>query len=394
MNILLCNVGSTSLKYQLIEMTTESTRAKGRIERVGSQQALMQHEDQTGYHFEQTLPIANHDEGIAHMLVALQKHLLSSLEGIDCVGFKVVLAKDISGVQELTPNVLAAMEVMNPIAPAHNPPYLAAIRYFQKHYPKLRLIGSFETGFHQSLPAKAYLYSIPKTLARDYGIRRYGYHGASHEYVATRVQELMKRDNLKIVSCHLGGSGSLTAINNGVSVDTTLGFSLQTGIFHNNRCGDIDPFIPLYLQEELKMTIQEVKTLLTKQSGLFGLSGVSNDMRDIEVAAKNGNQDALECLETYAYYIRKQIGAYAAVMNGLDIIAFAGGIGENSAWIRELALKDLSFLGVELDFDKNQSMRKEGLISSESSRVKVYVIPTNEEIIVARKAYQYLKTHP
>ncbi|HSV56722.1 MAG TPA: acetate/propionate family kinase, partial [Magnetospirillaceae bacterium] len=309
---------------------------------------------------------------------------------IDCVGFKVVLAKDITGVQELTEEVLTAMEAMNGVAPAHNPPYIAAVRQFRRIVPSVPLIGSFETGFHRDLLPRAYLFSIPKEYARR-GVRRYGYHGASHEYVSGRVSELTGRKDLRLVTCHLGGSGSLAAVKAGVSIDTTLGFSLQCGIMHNNRCGDIDPYLPIYLQETEGMGLEEVKTLLTKKSGLLGLSGVSNDMRDIEKAAGQGNADAMECLEAYAYYIRKQIGAYAAAMGGLDAVAFAGGIGENSARVRELSLAGLGFLGVDLDLDRNRTARCDALVSAPASRVQVFIVATNEELVVARKARDFLK---
>lgn len=390
MNILVCNVGSTSLKYQLIAMGDETVLAKGKMERVGTDRAEYTHEDAKGGRIREELPLRDHGEGIERMLRALIGPVVPSLDSVDCVGFKVVLAKDITGVQELTEEVLAAMEAMNGVAPAHNPPYIAAIRQFRRIAPSVPLVGSFETGFHRNLPPKAYLYSIPKEFAHR-GVRRYGYHGASHEYLSGRVAELTGRRDLKLVTCHLGGSGSLAAVDSGVSVDTTLGFSLQCGIMHNNRCGDIDPFLPIYLQESEGMTLEEVKTLLTKQSGLLGLSGVSNDLRDIEAAAEAGNRDALECLETYAYYIRKQIGAYAAAMAGLDAVAFGGGIGENSARVRELALEGLGFLGLHLDRERNRTARRDAEISSAASRVKVFVLATNEEIVVARKAKEFLE---
>lgn len=393
MNILICNVGSTSLKYQLLDMTSETALAQGKMERVGTTKATFSHRDVNGNRFERELPLPSHKEGIEHMLGAIIGPVVPSIKDIDCVGFKVVLAKNITGVQLLTEEVLEAMEAMNGIAPAHNPPYIAAIRQFRAVAPSIPLIGSFETGFHRHLPPQAYLYSIPKEYATQYGVRRYGYHGASHEYVSQRVSELSGRKDLKLVTCHLGGSGSLAAVKEGKSIDTTLGFSLQCGIMHNNRCGDIDPYLPIYLQEEHHMSLEEVKTLLTKKSGLLGLSGISNDMRDIELAAEKGNIDAQETIATYSYYLKKQIGAYAAAMGGLDAIAFAGGIGENSAIVREQTLKGLEFLGVELDTRKNQGFRQEGIISTPTSKVTVYVIPTNEEIVVARKAKQYLDEH-
>lgn len=390
MNILVCNVGSTSLKYQLIAMGDEAVLAKGKMERVGTDRAEYSHEDAKGNRFREELPLRDHGEGIERMLRALIGPVVPSLKAVDCVGFKVVLAKDITGVQELTKDVLAAMEAMNGIAPAHNPPYIAAIRQFRRIVPSVPLVGSFETGFHRNLPPKAYLYSIPKEYALR-GVRRYGYHGASHEYLAGRTAELTGRRDLKLVTCHLGGSGSLAAVDSGISIDTTLGFSLQCGIMHNNRCGDIDPYLPIYLQETEGLSLDEVKTLLTKKSGLLGLSGVSNDLRDIEQAADSGNRDAREAVEAYAYYIRKQIGAYAAAMGGLDAVAFGGGIGENSARVRELSLEGLGFLGLDLDRERNRTARCDAEISTAESRVKVFILATNEEIVVARKAKEFLE---
>ena len=392
MNILVCNVGSTSLKYQLIDMESETVRARGKMERVGTERAAWAHRDGRGNEVRTELPLRDHGEGIERMLSALIGPVVPSLDAVDCVAFKVVLAKDLTGVQELTEETLRAMEAMNDVAPAHNPPYIAAIRQFRAIAPTLPLIGSFETGFHRDLPPRAYLYSIPKEYARR-GIRRYGYHGASHEYVSGRVRELTGRSDLKLVSCHLGGSGSICAVDGGRSIDTTLGFSLQCGVMHNNRCGDIDPFIPLYLQESEGMSLEETKTLLTKKSGLLGLSGVSNDMRDIEKAADSGDVDARECLDTYAYYIRKQIGAYAAALGGLDAVAFTGGIGENSSRVRALSLEGLSFLGIDVDPERNSSPHSEdAVISSNASRTTVFVIMANEEIVVARKAKEFLES--
>ncbi len=391
MKILICNVGSTSLKYRLLDMQdNERTLAVGKMERVGSPQGAFAHRDEAGNSLERTLPIPDHGVGISLMLKQLVGGVISSLQEVACVGFKVVHARGVTGVQLLDERVLEAMAQFNCIAPSHNPPYIAAIRQFARLMPGVPLIGSFETGFHADIPPKAYLYSIPKALEQQYGIRRYGFHGASHEYVAGMVEQFMGRKDLRVVTCHLGGSGSLCAVHNGRSVDTTLGFSLQSGIMHNNRCGDIDPYIPLYLMEEQGMTLEEVKDLLNKKSGFLGLSGVSNDLRDIEEAAQQGNADAQNCIDAYCYSIKKQIGGYACAMGGLDAIAFAGGIGENSPLVRSLVCRGLEFLGVRLDDSRNQATGCDRELSQEGSPVKVYVVATNEEIVVARKARDYL----
>ncbi len=394
MKILVCNVGSTSLKYRLFDMADESSLAVGKMERVGSEMGSFSFSDIKGNSFDKTLSIPDYKTGIEFMIESLLSGgngVINSLSELSCVGFKVVHAEKVSGVQLLNDEVLEAMERYRRVAPAHNPPYIGAIRQFKEILPDVPLIGSFETGFHQTMKPEAYLYSIPYEYYEKYGIRKYGFHGASHEYVSGRVTELLETKELKMISCHLGGTGSLCAIENGKSVDTTLGFSLQTGIMHNNRNGDIDPAVIFYMIDELGLSVEEVQTILSKKSGFLGMSGISNDVRDIEEAAKDGNERAEICIESYAYSIKKYIGAYAAAMNGLDVIAFTAGIGENDTEIRERVLSKLSFLGVKLDPEKNKVRGKEAIISADDSKVKVMVIPTNEEIIVARKAKQYLE---
>ncbi|MEZ4508305.1 MAG: hypothetical protein R2881_01210 [Eubacteriales bacterium] len=244
MKILVCNVGSTSLKYRLFDLTTgEETLSEGRMERVGTQTGAWMHKDAAQEAVKQTLPIPDYATGIRLMQEALLAKTLDSMESLDCVAFKVVHAQGVTGVQLLDESVLSAMAAFNTVAPSHNPPYIAAIRQFQQALPGTPMIGSFETGFHATMPPKAYLYSVPISLYKEHAIRRYGFHGASHEYVTTRTSELMGRADFKLISCHLGGSGSLCAVVNGKSLDTNLGFSLQCGIMHNNRCGDIDPYI-------------------------------------------------------------------------------------------------------------------------------------------------------
>ncbi len=394
MKILVCNVGSTSLKYRLFDLTNgEETLSEGRMERVGTQAGAWQHKDAGGEATKQTLPIPDYATGIRLMQEALLQRALPSMEALDCVAFKVVHAKGVTGVQLLDETVLSAMAAFNTVAPSHNPPYISAIRQFQEALPNTPMIGSFETGFHASMPPKAYLYSVPIALHKDHAIRRYGFHGASHEYVSTRTAELMGRTDFKLISCHLGGSGSLCAIVNGKSIDTNLGFSLQCGIMHNNRCGDIDPYIPIYLMKDFGYTLEQIETMLNKQSGLLGMSGVSNDLRDVEIAAEQGNEDAQNAVDSYCYQIQKQIGSYAAAMGGVDAISFAGGIGENSALVRKKALEGLEFMGISLDQNKNETAKPDCELTGNGSRVRTFAIATNEEIVVARKAKSYLLTH-
>ncbi len=393
MKILVCNVGSTSLKYRLFDLSSgEETLSEGRMERVGSQAGAWMHKDAGVEAVKQTLPIPDYATGIRLMQTALLVSALESMEALDCVAFKVVHAKGVTGVQLLDETVLSAMAAFNTVAPSHNPPYIAAIRQFQQALPHTPMIGSFETGFHATMPPKAYLYSVPIALNKEHAIRRYGFHGASHEYVATKTAEWMGKSDFKLISCHLGGSGSLCAVVNGKSVDTNLGLSLQCGIMHNNRCGDIDPYIPIYLMKDFGYSLSDIETMLNKESGLLGMSGVSNDLRDVQAAAEAGNEDAKNAVESYCYNIKKQIGAYAAAMGGVDAISFAGGIGENSALVRRRVLEGLEFLGVSLDLEKNEAAKPDCELKGQQSRARIFAIATNEEIIVARKAKDYLNS--
>lgn len=393
MNILICNVGSTSLKYQLFAMDkNETVLASGGAERVGSDKSLFYHTNKlTGdtVRFDARFP--SHAEAISEMLDQLLNGCISSMDDISCVGFKVVHAKGVTGVQYLTDSVLNAMADFNSVAPAHNPPYIAAIRQFRQIMPSTPLIGSFETAFHSQMPAEAYLYPIPLELSKKHAIRRYGFHGASLEYFSTWTANTMQRNDLKLVCCHLGGSGSLCAVKNGISIDTTMGMSLQTGVLQNNRIGDMDPYVIFYLIEECGMTLDEVKTMLQTKSGLLGMSGgVSNDLRDIEEEALKGNVDCQNAVRAYAYGIKKYIGAYTAAMGGLDAVVFGGGIGRNSASVRKNALEGLECLGIQLDLEKNLAAKGGDDISAADSNVRIYVVDTNEEIIVARKAQELL----
>lgn len=393
MKILICNVGSTSLKYQLFQMDdNEKVLASGGAERVGTGKSLYYHKNHvTGEAVKEDAVFPTHSEAIASMLKHLMNGCIQSMEDISCVGFKVVHAKGVTGVQYLTEDVLQAMADFNSVAPAHNPPYIAAIRQFRAIMPNTPLIGAFETAFHAQMPAEAYLYPIPLELSKQHSIRRYGFHGASLEYLSTWTAQKMGRNDLKLVCCHLGGSGSLCAVKDGVSIDTTMGMGLQCGVLQNNRIGDMDPYIIFHLVEECGMSLSEVKTMLQTKSGLYGLSGgVSNDLRDIQETADAGNEDCRNAVKAYAYGIKKYIGAYTAAMGGVDAVVFGGGIGRNSASVREMALESLECLGIKLDCQKNLVAVGGSDISAEDSSVRIYVVDTNEEIIVARKAQALL----
>ena len=395
MKILICNVGSTSLKYQLFHMDDgEKVLSSGGAERVGAAMSLFYHKNLlTGESIRENAVFPSHCEAISAMLSHLLDGCISSMDEISCVGFKVVHAKGVTGVQYLTDEVLQAMADFNSVAPAHNPPYIAAIRQFRELMPNTPLIGSFETAFHANMPPEAYLYPIPLELSKKHAIRRYGFHGASLEYLSTWTAKEMGREDLKLVCCHLGGSGSLCAVKDGVSIDTTMGMSLQCGVLQNNRIGDMDPYIIFYLAEECGMTIPEIKTMLQSKGGLYGMSGfVSNDLRDIQEAADAGNEDCQNAVKAYSYGIKKYIGAYIAAMGGVDAIVFGGGIGRNSASVREQALEGLECFGIHLDKDKNKTAAGGSDISEDDTPVRIYVVDTNEEIIVARKAQTLLNS--
>ncbi len=394
MNILICNVGSTSLKYQLFHMDAgEKVLCAGGAERVGQTKSVFYHKNPlTGSSVRKDAQFPTHKEAISEMLNHMLGDCIASLEDISCVGFKVVHAKGVTGVQYLTEDVLQAMADFNSVAPAHNPPYIAAIRQFRELMPETPLIGSFETAFHSQMPPEAYLYPIPLELSKQHAIRRYGFHGASLEYLSTWTAREMDRQDLKLVCCHLGGSGSLCAVKNGISIDTSMGLGLQCGVLQNNRIGDMDPYIIFHLVEECGMELQEVKTMLQTRSGLYGMSGfVSNDLRDIQEAAQAGNEDCANAVKAYAYGIKKYIGAYTAAMGGVDAVVFGGGIGRNSGLVRQMSLEGLECLGIHLDPEKNANAQGGMDLSRDGSPVRIYVVDTNEEIIVARKAKDLLE---
>ena len=381
MHILVCNVGSTSLKYQLFSMDGDPVvLARGGAERVGTPKSLFYITDPaTGAKTSREDAFPTHLEAIRAMLDAL-----GPLE-VSCVAFKVVHARGVTGVQYLTDEVLAAMEAFNAVAPAHNPPYLAAIRLFRQAMPGVPLIGAFETAFHAQMPPEAKLYSIPIELTKQHDIYRYGFHGASHEFLSRFAMERLGTAHSRIISCHLGGSGSICAVKDGVSIDTSMGLSLQCGVMHNNRCGDIDPYIIFYLVEACGMTLPEVKELLQTKSGFYGMTGGLSDLRDVEQVADRGDTDAENAIRAYAYSIKKYIGAYTAALGGLDAIVFGGGIGTNSSRVRALALDGLECLGIRLDRAKNDA--PDGCDLSEAGApVRIYLAETNEELVVAKKA--------
>jgi acetate kinase len=360
MNILVPNLGSTSLKYQLLEMPAGQTLARGRLERVADYRAA----------------IGAIDTGGA---------------AIDAVAFKAVLAgPGYCGTFVIDDDVIAALEEYLPAAPVHNAIYLTGIRAFREALPGVPLVAAFEPEFHATMPEYAVRYGVPAEWREKYGVRRYGYHGASHQYVSERAPQILGRpgQGLRLVSCHLGGSSSMCAIRDGRSVDTTMGFSPQSGLENATRHGELDAFAVLYVMERTGWSVAEVRAQLAQTGGLAGLSGIAGgDVRDLEKAAAEGHRDAALALEVFTYQVRKAIGAFAAAMGGLDAIAFTGGIGENSARLREACCAGLEFLGVELDAARNREGTGDRVVSAAGARVGVVALATNEELVVARRAY-------
>ncbi len=394
MLVLVCNVGSTSLKFKLYDMPAETVLASGRAERVGDRKGgLFQYRNEsTGTLFrDEKMVIPTYESGILSFLEHLTgaDGAVSAVSDIDAVGFKTVLSKGHYGVHELDAQTLKGMEEYLVVAPQHNRFYLEAIRVFERLLPDTPRIGVFETAFHQTMPPEAYLYAVPYEWYEKYGVRRLGFHGASHAYVASRLNGIFPDGKYKAVSCHLGGSGSITAIVDGQSRDTSFGFSPQSGLPQTSRSGDIDPYIIFYLVQSRLMTLDEIEDALQKRSGLLGVSGISNDLRDLEDAAPHEPRAQL-AIDIYCREIIRYIGGYAAIMGGLDCIAFTGGIGENSRLVRDKVLSHFGFLGLDL---LKTPAEKDGIfrLTALQSKLKAYVIPANEELGIARAVAAYRK---
>ena len=387
--ILVANIGSTSFKFRLIEMPTERVLAKGGVERIGS--AESQWKSQIGNEPEQKGTANLPEHGAA---IALVEKQLGGFGGLAAVGFKPVMARGISGTQVLDEPVLRAMEEINTLLPAHNPPYIAAVRSFHESHPQLPCIGTFETAFYDDVPVENVRYPVPREWETKYGIRRFGFHGASHRFVSQRYAELRGTDKLRIISCHLGGSSSIAAVRNGKAVNSSWGMTPQSGLPQNNRVGDFDVFALIYLARDLGLGIDAVEKALTSQSGLKGMSGLATgDIRDLWEAAEKGNADAKIALDVFVAAIRKYIGQFLVELNGADVLIFTAGIGENDWEVREKVCANLDFAGLELDLELNRKTRSsETIISTPRSKIEVRVIPTNEEIIIARNAWAKLSS--
>ncbi len=393
MKLLIANLGSTSSKYQLLDMETGTRLARGAVQRIGSaaSECLL---EIGGGERTWTAPVADHGEALRQCLAQLtdpDSGCLQGLEEISAIGLKAVHGGQLSGVRRVTPEVLAAMEEMNPVMPAHNPPYLAAMKQLAEALPEIPLVAAFETDFHRTIPARNRHYAVPYEWAADDGILRLGFHGASHRWIATRTAELLDRADLRVISCHLGGSSSLCAIRNGESVATSMGYSAQSGLPQSGRVGDLDPFVLPTVLRRTGKTLDEVLGDLSSRSGLLGISGVSGDLRDIELAARDGNERAKLAHDVYTSSVRHYLGAYLVELGGADVIAFTGGIGENQPNVRRAVCAGLEELGIELDAAANESAAGETRISAAASRLAVWVIPANEEWVVASLVARELK---
>jgi len=389
MKILVLNCGSSSIKYQLFTMTNRSVIAKGGVEKLGMKGSFLKHVRQDGQVVVFEGEIMDHKVGIEYILGVLtsEKHgCLKSLDEIQAVGHRVVHGGErFNSSVLLTDDVLAEITKCIDIAPLHNPPNLKGIRAMEELIPGIPQVGVFDTAFHQTMEPKAYMYGIPYVLYKKYGIRRYGFHGTSHRFVTKRACELLGVDynTQKIISCHLGNGASVAAVKNGKSVDTSMGFTPIEGLIMGTRCGDLDVGVVHFIMEKEEIGIKSASTLFNKNAGMLGISGVSSDMREIETAKTNGNARAALALDIYNYKVKKYIGSYVAAMGGLDILIMTGGIGENADTTREGICSELDCLGISLDYAKNKGFRSEGIISTSDSKVKILVVPTDEELVIA-----------
>jgi acetate kinase len=388
------NLGSTSFKYRLFDMASESQLARGAIDRIGQDADSACSAETSRGKIEEQQRIPDHAAAVRMCLDQLthtQTGCIKSVDEVAAIGFKAVFAGRLSGVRIVDDKLLETMEALADVAPAHNPPYVRAMRQLRASFPAIPLVAALETAFHETIAPEYRTYAVPYHWSENLEIRRWGFHGASHRYIATRMAQLLGRSDVKIISCHLGGSSSICAIENGESRSTSMGMTPQTGLPQNNRVGDFDPFALRLLKRLTGKDYDALLGDLASQGGLLGMSGVSNDLRDIEQAADRGNQRADLAIKVFAADIKRYIGQYLAVLNGADAIVFTGGIGENSARIRELACAKMDYAGIALDLEKNQNLKGEAILSAPASRVAIWTVPTNEELVVARQTREMVE---
>ncbi len=397
MKVLVINCGSSSLKYQMLDMTNEVLLCKGLVERIGIEGSVITHEKIGMEKYKLVVPMEDHKDAIGHVLEALvnENHgVIKDMSEIGAVGHRVVHAGEkYAESVRIDDSVIAALEECVELAPLHNPPNLLGIAACKELMPNTPMVGVFDTAFHQSMPPESYIYAIPYEYYEKYGVRRYGFHGTSHKYVAERAADIMNVDikDLKIITCHLGNGASVSAIKRGKVMDTSMGFTPLEGLVMGTRSGDIDPAIVTYIRQKEDLAPGEFNEILNKKSGVLGISGISSDFRDLEVAAEEGDERAMLAIKVFVHKVRSYIGSYIAEMNGVDAIVFTAGVGENAIGMRDLICNDLGNLGIKLDLVKNKVRGKETIISRDDSKVTVMLIPTNEELMIARDTYRLCK---
>ncbi|MBA1333811.1 MAG: Acetate kinase [Firmicutes bacterium] len=391
MKILVVNCGSSSLKYQLLNMDDESVMAKGLAERIGIEGSRLKHVSAGREEIVIDKDLPDHKAAlklITDILVDAEQGVISDMAEISAVGHRVVHGGErFSGSVRITEEVMKTLEECAELAPLHNPPNIMGIQACKQLMPDVPMGGVFDTAFHHTIPDYAFIYPIPYEFYKKYGIRKYGFHGTSHKFVAQRAAQILGKalEEIKIITCHLGNGASITAVDRGRSVETSMGFTPLEGLAMGTRCGSIDPAIVAFIMEKENMTAEQANDMLNKRSGVLGISGVSSDFRDLETAAGEGNERARLAIDVFAYKVKKFIGSYSAVMNGVDAIVFTAGLGENSASMREKICSGLEYLGAELDMEENKVRGKEKVVSKPQSKVKIIVIPTNEELMIARE---------
>ena len=393
MKVLVINCGSSSLKYQVLDMTNENLLCKGLVERIGMEGSVIGHEKIGMDKVKNVVPMKDHKDAIAQVLDAIQNPeygVVKDMSEIGAVGHRVVHAGEkYANSVLIDDSVIMALEECVELAPLHNPPNLLGIAACKELMPNTPMVGVFDTAFHQTMPAESYIYALPYEYYTKYGVRRYGFHGTSHKYVSQKASEMLNvsLEDLKIITCHLGNGASVSAIKRGKCIDTSMGFTPLEGLVMGTRCGDIDPAIVHYIKQKENITTAEANDILNKKSGVYGVSGVSSDFRDLETAVEEGNQRAALALNIIAHKVKFYIGAYIAEMNGVDAIVFTAGVGENDVTMREIICNEMGNLGIKLDPLKNKVRGQATIISKDDSRVKLLLIPTNEELMIARDTY-------
>lgn len=396
MKVFVLNCGSSSVKFQLINMADENVTAKGQVEKIGSSDAIITYKPKGKNKLREIHEVLDHDAAlkiVISLLLHPQHGVIKKKDEIDAIGHRVVHGgEDFSDSVLITEKVKSTIRKCVQFAPLHNPHNLSGIKACEQLLPGIPQVGVFDTAFHQTIPEKAYLYGLPYSLYKKLGIRRYGFHGTSHKYVAERAAKILNKPltELKIITCHLGNGASITAINKGISVDTTMGFTPLEGLVMGTRCGDIDPALVPYIMEHEGLSAKEIDSIMNKNSGMLGLTATSNDMREIEEETFRGSEKHKTALDVYCYKLRKYIGAYIAVLGGIDAIVFTGGVGEKSFYVREHSLKNLENIGFKIDLDKNN--RNETNLGL--GKIKVLVVPTNEELAIARDTKEIIESFP